>query len=294
MKHIHLPRFAAGGPSMMALLLSSALAGCGSADTGAGSGDGAEPEGPVSEAAQAVITPKCVTVQRGSFGAVADAQIARVVGKAPGIDVEANSNYGSLATAAIGTVSVKELRKTLLRFDLSFIPTASTVLSATVTVNVTTSGAGTVELRRLTEFWDESRVTYNNWKNLQDFLTPAVSFVANPPAAAGPRSFSIPALAQSWVRGDLANNGVILIQEGSFATTISTSEAASVALRPKLAICYTDVGHAGSATVSGAVNAASGSYSGVFTLSQSPGGNTQMSSPLHRIHGGVVGATQGP
>ena len=33
---------------------------------------------------------------------------------------------------------------------------------------------------------------------------------------------------------------------------------------------------------------------GVFTLSQSPGGNTRMSSPLHRLHGGVVGATQGP
>ncbi len=295
MNHMHDPSFETNKQPRAALFVALVLglAGCGSADTGAAFDD-PEAEGPTAQAAQAVITPKCVTVQRGTFGDVADAQIARNIGKSPGVDPDANANYGSLATAAIGTVSVKALRKALLRFDLSFIPAASTVLSATVTVNVTTTGVGAVELRRLTEFWDESRVTYNNWKNLQAVLTPTVSFIANPPAAAGARSFQIPALAQSWVRGDFANNGVILIQEGLFATTISTSEAANPALRPKLAICYTDVGHAGTATVSGGTHAASGSYSGVFTLSQSPGGNGLMASPLHQLRGGVVGATQGP
>ena len=122
MKNIHLPRSAARRHSLAALLVSSALAGCGSADTAAASGDGAEPEGPISEAAQAVITPRCVTVQRGSFGAVADAQIARVVGKAPGIDVEANSNYGSLATAAMVYFSLQWLAVwPLRRLTLSMI-----------------------------------------------------------------------------------------------------------------------------------------------------------------------------
>ncbi|MFO0759131.1 MAG: MopE-related protein [Byssovorax sp.] len=198
-----------------------------------------EVEGTTATAEQAVVAPTCVTVQRGVFGIVEDAQLARQVTKAPALDGEANTNYGALTTAAIGTVASKESRRTLLRFDLSFIPPGSTINSATVTLKTTNTGPGTVELRRVTEFWDETRVTYNTWKNAQDIINPAVSFVSNPPAAAGLRSFDFPVLVQDWVNGTFPNYGVVLLEEGGKATTITTSEGASQAERPKLVVCYT-------------------------------------------------------
>ncbi len=232
------PRFMAA--ALVALGLGAA--GCGDASSGKVGEDipASNDEGETGVAEQALVAPTCVTVQRGTFGVVADAQVARTITKPSALDADANTTYGAQATAAMGTVGPKLLRKTLLWFDLSFIPAGSIVNSATVTVRtVSATGPSTVELRRASEFWDETRVTYNNWKNMQAAIVPAVSFVSWPPAAPGLRSFNIPALAQDWVSGTFGNFGLVLLQEGNFATSIATSEAAVVANRPKLVICYT-------------------------------------------------------
>jgi hypothetical protein len=223
--------------------LLGALAAVGCGDQG-GKGPGenvpAESEGETATAEQAIVAPTCVTVQRGTFGTVADAHVARTITKPSAIDADANTNYGAAVTASMGTIGPKLLRKTLVWWDLSFIPPSAVVNSATVTVRTTAAqGPATVEVRRVTEFWDEGRITYNNWKNGQEAIVPPVSFVSYPPAAVGFRSFDIPSLAQGWVSGALANYGLVLLQEGNFATTIATSEAAVVANRPKLVICYT-------------------------------------------------------
>jgi hypothetical protein len=74
------------------------------------------------EAQQAL---SCVTIKRGVFGAVRDAQISRTIGVSPVLDPEGKSNYGALPSAQVGRAAPNVARKTLLRFDLSSIPRAA-------------------------------------------------------------------------------------------------------------------------------------------------------------------------
>ncbi len=210
----------------------------------------AETGGATNSAAQALV-PICTTIQRGFSGTVRDTQIARTLGVSPVADGAANTNYGASPTAAVGTVGPKQFRKTLLGFDLSSISPTATVTSATVTLRTTSTGEGTVNVKRVTTLWAENVVTYNSWNNAQAINVEA-SFVSDPPAGGGLRSFDITPLAQSWINGTHANDGMVLIEEGSFSTTISTSEAANLADRPKLVICYSPPVVCGDGSVDGA------------------------------------------
>jgi hypothetical protein len=199
------------------------------------SGDvAAQPES-VGEAQQAL---SCVTIKRGAFGAVSDAQIGRTIGVSPVLDAEGKSNYGALASADVGRPSPDVTRKTLLRFDLSSIPAGSVVSSAKITLNaIGSNGAAPISVKRVTAPWAENSVTWNSWAGAQ-----AADELASFLSGGGPRSFDVTAVSQAWVNGVYANNGVVLTSE-QVDTTFSTSEAADAALRPELAICYESSNH---------------------------------------------------
>jgi hypothetical protein len=187
------------------------------------------------EAQQAL---SCVTIKRGSFGAVSDTQISRTIAAPPSTDAEANSNFGGLDTAQVGRPVNNVTRKTLLRFDLSGIPAGSAISSAQVTLNaVSSNGAAPISVKRVTAPWAENALTWNSWAGAQA-AAELTSFLSG----AGARSFDVTALSQSWLDGTLANNGVVLTSE-QVNTVFSTSESADAALRPALAVCYTPPNH---------------------------------------------------
>lgn len=207
-------------------------------------GCGAEPPADPGSPAETVASAQeslstCVVVQRGTFGVVRDTQVVRRLATPLATDPDANANFGALSTAMVGTsgvIPLKKQRKSLLSFDLSFVPGNATVTSATVTLDTTNTGAGQVGVRRSTAAWNEGTVTFVSWNNAQSAADYG-SFQAGP-GAAGPRTFDAVALVQEWVSGLQPNFGMVLLEE-SPTLTFSTSEAANVALRPKLSLCYT-------------------------------------------------------
>lgn len=178
----------------------------------------------------------CVTLQRGLAGTIADAQIAHKIASSPVLDAQGNTNYGALATGGVGRFPLNVSTKVLLRFDLGAIPATATVVSSSLTVQTSTSSAGTVSLFRAKVPWSEATVTWLNFGTGQDSVLQA-SASDGGAGYAGPMVFDVKTLTQSWVTGTLANNGLVLSGE-SFLTTIATCEAATQANRPKLDVCY--------------------------------------------------------
>ncbi|MFO0760528.1 MAG: DNRLRE domain-containing protein [Byssovorax sp.] len=182
------------------------------------------------------ISPICLTIQRGTAGAVSDAQIAHKIASSPVLDVQGNTNYGALATGAIGRLPNNVATKLLVRFDLAAVPAGAQVLSSTLTVQTSTTSAGTVSLYRSKVAWNEATVTWLNFGTGQDSVLQASAFDGGA-GYNGAMNFDIKPLTQSWVSGALANNGLVLSGE-AFLTTTSTSETATIGNRPKLALCY--------------------------------------------------------
>jgi sugar lactone lactonase YvrE len=135
---------------------------------------------------------------------------------------------------------------TLMRFDLSAIPGGALVTSATVTVTPTaTRGVGTVNAHDVLGPWDPTTVTWNNFSAGFD-PTPAGSFTSGvAPWSAGavtsglaPASFDLTALAQEWVDGVVANNGILLEQSLVEPSWSYTYYADTPAAAPALLVCY--------------------------------------------------------
>jgi hypothetical protein len=196
------------------------------------------PEGPVGQAAQAAST--CVTLTRAGGASVADAQIAN---RSP-----YNSNFGASASMLTGYAGTPESeRQSLVRFDLSSIPSGSVVTSAKVTLYATTNTTANVRVHRVTAPWSESTVSWQSFAGAYD-STVAATFSSGPaqvfsnPAAAPAyaQTFDITGLAQSWVNGTSGNYGVLLEQplvSGVF-TFYRTSEWSPTSYQPSMTICY--------------------------------------------------------
>jgi hypothetical protein len=164
---------------------------------------------------------KCVTLQRGQLGAVADAHLAS---DKPGV------NFGSSQSLTSGQLPAGS-REALLRFDTSVIPSGKFVTTATATLSVLLNGGVPVNAHQATAPWSETAVTYGSFGGA--FL-PQIE--ATFPAASTTTA-DLTRLAQGWVDGTIANDGVLLESGGTTATVFASSEQAQ-ALRPKLDVCY--------------------------------------------------------
>jgi hypothetical protein len=175
-----------------------------------------------------------------------------------------------------------------LRWDLSQIPAGATVTSASVTLNVTNPSPQTYNAYELKRAWTESQVNWNvastgtNWGMAgAKASTDRGASIANvTPTNIAPYTFSIPnSVAQGWVDGSSANNGILLAHTTNFdGFVFDTKEGAQP---PKLALNYTTSGGGGTDTTppettldpsgpSGTVS----STSATFAFSSSEAGST--------------------
>ncbi|MFT3770593.1 MAG: DNRLRE domain-containing protein [Minicystis sp.] len=206
-----------GGVS--AVLLGTLLPGFGAGCSGAG--DGGAPE-PIGAAASAVSTPVCITVQRGTAGQAQDALIR---------SDRPDNNYGGSCSLTAGVDSSGE-RHALVQWDLSGIPTGSTVVSANATLGVLLYGGGPVSAHRVNVPWDESTVTWGSFGN------GAQSAVEATFPSASPSSSSLLSAVQAWVNRPSSNHGIMLERDAAMGSTVYVGNECGPAQGPKLDVCY--------------------------------------------------------
>ncbi len=181
-----------------------------------------------------------------------------------------NTNLGTSTTfAADGSNSEAEDRS-VIKFDLSSIPSNATVSSAILSIKNlnNTDGSGTWYVHRCFKPWIESTVTWNDWdspnnewgtsgaKNASDSgsdnsgdgsdydikSTAEASVTKSPWDGTIFRNFTITTAVQNWVDGTWGNRGLVLSSNNLIVNnggTFASSENATTADRPKLAITYT-------------------------------------------------------
>ena len=176
----------------------------------------------------AVSAPTCVTIQRGTFGEVADCYIWE---GSPGT----NGNQSVLGTGLAGSYGEK---RSLLRFGLDFLPDGAAVQSATFGIEEVSRGSGeTITIYRITEPWSEGEPTWDNFANNYDATVEWGSFVA----AGGPDALTanVTGLVSAWADGEEPNYGLLLMNsDGQASDRYANSETGDVASRPWLEVCY--------------------------------------------------------
>jgi beta-glucanase (GH16 family) len=179
-----------------------------------------------------IEAPICMTLRRGTAGAVADSFVASLGAADDGPD----RSYGDASRLLTGTVN-GSTRQSLLRFDLGLVPPGAFITSATVTLAQPLGNPAPVSVRvhRVLSPWAEDAVTWNEFGAAFD---PSVLTSFKSRTSAGAISFDVTALVASWVGGALANDGILLERSGAGITGFSSSEQAVVTSRPRLEVCY--------------------------------------------------------
>jgi hypothetical protein len=127
-----------------------------------------------------------------------------------------------------------------LRFDLSFIPRNADMDSAYLAIMQGYKvGTSTVRAHQLLAPWTEATAT---WANLAGHYNTNVlgSFLSRLATGGdtGERRIDLTGLAQAWVDG-APNHGVLLADDPLMKSGFRSSEHPTVALRPRLEVCYT-------------------------------------------------------
>jgi hypothetical protein len=151
-------------------------------------------------------------------------------------------------------VGYKQRYAALLRFDLSSIPTGSSVSQATLQLYAQGWGGvdATLELYRVLRPWRVCEATWNraqvgNAWGLAGVNDPVSDRSGAPETSLTTSgvwtwySFDVTALAQAWVNGSVANNGVFLRGASSRSEGklyFSSAEVGTASFRPKLVITY--------------------------------------------------------
>lgn len=177
------------------------------------------------------------------------------------------TNRGGLDRARVGT-DVNSVFRSLVRFDLSDLPTDATITSATLSLwHPDTTGATlTVNAHRLTSPWQEGTGKDTctgdgaTWYELDggvkwgqdggDFDPSVAASLAVPSGqAASWHAYVLTAVVQGWARGDYANDGVLLrasdetIVGGKYLDYYTSDFGVAPTLRPKLTITYAENTH---------------------------------------------------
>ncbi len=157
------------------------------------------------------------------------------------------TNFGSDVT-----VSADLNNRILLKWDVSALPAGTPVLAATVTFSVTDATTQTYTLFQVKRAWNEDAATWASadagvaWATAgadgaTDRSTTSLGTVTS--TATGVRAFTLNAtgvaLVQGWVNGTIANNGILILNATNTNTIdLASSEATTVASRPKLVVAY--------------------------------------------------------
>ncbi len=169
----------------------------------------------------------CVTIQRGTFGDVADGYIWEA---SPG--TSGNGSY--LYTGIVGGGE----KRSLLRFGLNVLPEDAIVQSSTFGIREMSSGSGeTVTIYRITEPWVEGEPTWNNFADNYDDTVVWGTFVAEGYSFL---TTDVTELTSGWVGGTEPNYGLLLmnLNDPPASDAYASSDISYVYKRPWLEVCY--------------------------------------------------------
>ncbi|MEW6093469.1 MAG: LamG-like jellyroll fold domain-containing protein [Chloroflexota bacterium] len=183
-----------------------------------------------------------------------------------GIDTTINSRFDSsnggldnnIYVGEDWSTSTYEITRSLLKFDLSSIPSNATVLSVTLTLTVTSDGstaARDICVYRLKRDWVESQATWNiyatgsYWQtggaggaNDYDSTNIGCTSMAAEEAVGTQKTWALSTAAiQEMVSGSWTNKSFLLrmTTESNSAYSFASSDNATASYRPKLVIEYT-------------------------------------------------------
>jgi hypothetical protein len=145
-------------------------------------------------------------------------------------------------------------KSTLLKWDLSAIPTNSIVQSASMTINVTNSSNNSYELFKIKKAWEENKVSWDLYDGLNKWQTPGAKGAEDREDIIlasllayweGFHTITLNAagidLVQSWVNNPAFNYGFILAnQSSSNGIDFSSREDTTATKRPRLTITYSE------------------------------------------------------
>jgi acid phosphatase type 7 len=155
-------------------------------------------------------------------------------------DGKASTNYGTATTLlADGADGTNGRLMSVLRWDVSDIPSTASVDSVVLTLQVSNLSAGTYKLFPLNAGWSETSVTYSSLNPLNNIGAEIGSFLPN---ATGAKQITLNAagmaLVKGWINGSVANNGFIIIDASTDGLDIRSSEYGTVSQRPMLSVTY--------------------------------------------------------
>ena len=155
-------------------------------------------------------------------------------------------NYGDTQNLKVSAVTGKALQS-LLKFDLTSIPSGQTITSATLELRVNNASVDStiVTIHNVTKDWGEGNANWTesnsgiNWANSGGDFDSTISASATTPSAQDWVSWDISDLVTDWVNGTSANYGLMLgTTESGKSTQFSSTDAGLPANRPKLTISY--------------------------------------------------------
>ena len=172
----------------------------------------------------------------------------------------ATTNYGTAVEMGIGEANnaTSRIRRSLIKFDLSAIPSDATITSATLSLWTSTdysSNNRAIRVYRLKRAFVESEITWNRaavgvtWQSagasgVNDRETidiGSVQILANEPLNTEKQITLTPVMIQEMINGTFTNNGFIIAADTELndAFMYKTSDHATALQRPKLVIEYT-------------------------------------------------------
>jgi hypothetical protein len=143
-------------------------------------------------------------------------------------------------------------KRPLLKWDVAAIPSTKTVTGASLTFNVSNVSSQSFEVHQVKRNWTESGATWINYASGVAWGTAGASAstdrgttVLGAITGSATGSYTITlnssgvALVQGWVNRSIANQGVIIMDAANAdGLVVSSSEATTVATRPKLTVTY--------------------------------------------------------
>ncbi|WP_437627284.1 DNRLRE domain-containing protein [Sorangium sp. So ce1151] len=166
----------------------------------------------------------CVTLQRGTAGDIADADIWEAF---------PDYNDGHVPYNDSG-LSHGFRKQALYRFGLDGIPAGATVTSAEFGVVAYGAGDQSVRVHRIAAPWSEDAVTWHSFAARYDEAVEAELLWVGPYAMAA----DLTELVQAWVDGETPNHGFLVEQDPIGRTSYRSSDHPLQRDRPWLEVCY--------------------------------------------------------
>jgi hypothetical protein len=170
-------------------------------------------------------------------------------------EAQPNKNFGTATSLNVDgdePAGTGKDRAVLLKWASLTVPAGSTVQSATITLNITNTSAGTYELYEMKRDWSEARVTWERYVKNKSWqvsgangaLDRGTTVLGTVTASAlGQLTVTLNApgiaLVQSWVGTPTTNYGLILTDSAANdEVNFTSSEGTTAGLRPKLTVTY--------------------------------------------------------